>query len=220
MRPYLALGEVAGNCTCQVGVSLRDDRFTAGGSAFDGRPSPRRINCGASLPEERRPSPSGLARTPTLPKIGTVKTYRSLPILAIALALALSATVQAEESWQTDFKKAQEQAKADKKLLLVDFTGSDWCGWCIRLNKEVFSKPEFKEYANKNLVLLEIDFPRAKAQTESTKKQNQELATQYQIQGFPTIIVLNSQGRKVGELGYMQGGPSAFIAELEKLPKG
>jgi thioredoxin-related protein len=166
------------------------------------------------------PGPSGLARTPGLTNIEAVKTSRSLPILAIALALSLSATVQAEENWQTDLKKAQEQAKADKKLLLVDFTGSDWCGWCIRLNKEVFSKPEFKEYANKNLVLLEIDFPRAKAQTESIKHQNQELASQYQIQGFPTIIVLNSQGRKVGELGYMQGGPSAFIAELEKLPKG
>lgn len=138
----------------------------------------------------------------------------------MAFSLALSATLHAEPSWQTDFKKAQEQAKTDKKLLLVDFTGSDWCGWCIRLNREVFSKPEFQQYANKNLVLLEIDFPRAKAQTDSIKKQNEQLATQYQIQGFPTIIVLNGEGRKVGELGYMEGGPSAFIAQLEKLRKG
>jgi protein disulfide-isomerase len=149
-----------------------------------------------------------------------VKLHRSLFLLAIAATLVLPAVARAEPSWQTDYKKAQEQAKADKKLLLVDFTGSDWCGWCIKLNREVFSKPEFQEYANKNLVLLEIDFPRTKAQADSVKKQNERLATQYQIQGFPTVIVLNGEGRKVGELGYMEGGPSAFIAELEKLRKG
>src|SRR6202011_321292 len=105
------------------------------------------------------------------------------------------------------------------KLLLVDFTGSDWCGWCIKLNKEVFSKPEFKDYANKNLVLLEVDFPRRKQQSDAVRKQNEQLASEYQIQGFPTIVVLNGEGKKVGELYYMEGGPSAFIAEIEKLRK-
>jgi thioredoxin-related protein len=160
-----------------------------------------------------------LARSAALSEIETVKPYRSL-FLALACTMAISAAVQAEPSWQTDLKNAQEQAKSGKKLLLVDFTGSDWCGWCIKLHKEVFSKPEFQEYANKNLVLLEIDFPRAKAQADAIKKQNEQLATKYQIQGFPTIIVLNGEGQKVGELGYMEGGPSAFIAELEKLRKG
>ncbi len=155
-----------------------------------------------------------------MPEIGLVKTSRPLLLLAVAFSLALSSTLRAEPSWQTDYKKAQEQAKTDKKLLLVDFTGSDWCGWCIKLHREVFSKPEFQEYASKNLVLLEIDFPRAKTQVDSLKKQNEGLATQYQIQGFPTIVVLNGEGRKVGELGYMEGGPTAFIAELEKLRKG
>ena len=140
--------------------------------------------------------------------------------MAAALSFALVTPGRAEANWQTDYKMAQEKAKTDKKLLLVDFTGSDWCGWCIKLNREVFSKPEFQEYASKNLVLLEIDFPRAKAQSDSTKKQNEQLATQYQIQGFPTIVVLNGEGRKVGELGYMEGGAGAFIAQLEKLRKG
>ena len=140
--------------------------------------------------------------------------------MAVALCFACTPALQAELSWQTDYKKAQEQAKADKKLLLVDFTGSDWCGWCIRLNREVFSKAEFQEYASKNLVLVEIDFPRSKAQSDTLKKQNEQLAMQYQIQGFPTLVVLNSEGRVVGELGYMQGGPSVFIAQLEKLRKG
>jgi protein disulfide-isomerase len=149
-----------------------------------------------------------------------VKIHRGLLLLAVAVSFGCTPALQAEPKWQTDYKKAQEQAKADKKLLLVDFTGSDWCGWCIRLNREVFSQPEFQEYAKKNLVLVEIDFPRGKAQSDALKKQNEELAIQYQIQGFPTLVVLNSEGRVVGALGYMQGGPSAFIAELEKLRKG
>jgi protein disulfide-isomerase len=148
-----------------------------------------------------------------------VKNHLSFLALTLALILARPACAKAESNWQTDFKKAQEQAKADHKLLLVDFTGSDWCGWCIKLNREVFSKPQFQEYASKNLVLLEIDFPRSKAQSDMVKKQNEELAVHYQIQGFPTVIVLNGEGRKVGEFGYMQGGPEAFIAELEKLRK-
>ena len=104
--------------------------------------------------------------------------------------------------------------------MLMDFTGSDWCGWCIKLKKEVFSKPEFAEYASKNLVLMEVDFPRAKQLSASVKEQNENLAQHFNVQGFPTIVVLNADGKKVGELGYMEGGPTAFIAELEKLRKG
>ena len=93
------------------------------------------------------------------------------------------------------------------------------------LDRQVFSKPEFKDYASKNLVLLEIDFPRPggarwNAQPAALKKQNEQLAAQYQVFGFPTIVVLNGDGKIVGALGYMEGGPAPFIAELEKLPKG
>ena len=120
----------------------------------------------------------------------------------------------------TSYQAAQQEAKSQHKLLLMDFTGSDWCGWCIMLDKEIFSKPEFKEYASKNLVLLELDFPRRKEISAATMAQNQRLAMQYQIQGYPTIVVLDSNGKEVAQLGYMRGGPAAFIAELEKLPKG
>lgn len=149
-----------------------------------------------------------------------MKISQLIAAAAVVFALAAAPNARAEPSWLTDYKKAQEEAKAGKKLLLVDFTGSDWCGWCKILNKEVFSQPQFQEYASKNLVLLEIDFPKAKEQSVSLRKQNQELAGQYQIQGFPTVIVLNGDGKQVGELGYMPGGPEAFIAELEKLRKG
>ena len=125
----------------------------------------------------------------------------------------------AKSGWLTSFEQAQQEAKTNHKLMLMDFTGSDWCGWCIVLEKEVFSKPKFQEYASKNLVLLELDFPRAKAISKETLAQNEKLARQYGIQGFPTIVVLNSNGKQVAELGYIPGGPDAFIAELEKLPK-
>ena len=125
----------------------------------------------------------------------------------------------AELTWTTDLPKAIEKAKAEKKLVLIDFTGSDWCGWCIKLKDEVFSKPEFAEYAQKNLVPVEIDFPRKKQQSAELKKANAELAKKYGIRGYPTIVVLDGEGKKVGQLGYMKGGPKAFIGEVEKLKK-
>jgi protein disulfide-isomerase len=146
-----------------------------------------------------------------------VKNFISL-LLAIGLTL-ISITATAESSWVTDYKKAQEDAKASKKLMLLEFTGSDWCGWCMKLDREVFSTPEFQNYASRNLILVKLDFPRRRPQTEALKKQNEQLAQKYGIQGFPTIIVLNGQGEKVGEFGYMEGGPSPFLAKLETLPK-
>ena len=127
---------------------------------------------------------------------------------------------QAKPGWITSYEQGQQEAKASDKLMLLDFTGSDWCGWCKLLDKEIFSQPEFKEYASKNLVLVELDFPRVKEIAAATKKQNERLAIKYRVQGFPTIIVLNGDGKKVAEFGYMQGGPEAFIAQLEKLRKG
>ena len=132
-------------------------------------------------------------------------------------ALALLQAGAAELNWLTDLPKAQAQAKSENKLVMIDFTGSDWCPWCIKLNKEIFSTPDFAAYADKNLVPVEIDFPRKKQQTPELKKANQQLEKQYKIKGYPTVIVLNSQGKKVGELGYQAGGPKPFIAELEKL---
>jgi thioredoxin-related protein len=123
-------------------------------------------------------------------------------------------------SMSTSYEQGQQDAKANNKLVLLDFTGSDWCGWCVLLDREVFSKPQFKEYASKNLVLIEVDFPKRKAVPDALRTQNVVLARRYKIQGFPTIIVLNGDGQMVGELGYVKGGPAAFIAELEKLRKG
>ena len=126
----------------------------------------------------------------------------------------------AKPGWLTSYEEAQKEAQAKNKLLLMDFTGSDWCGWCIMLDKEVFSKAEFQEYAKKNLVLLELDFPRQKRMPPEVTAQNEKLAVKYGIQGFPTVVVFNSSGKPLGALGYTAGGPQAIIAQLERLRKG
>jgi protein disulfide-isomerase len=139
----------------------------------------------------------------------------------IALGLICAASARAELAWITDYKKAQDEAKASHKLVLVEFTGSDWCGYCFQLDRVIFSQPEFKDYANKNLVLVEIDFPRRKVQSAETKKQNAELAERYQVDGFPTLVVLNGEGKAVWRYdGLYTNGLAAFLAELDKVRKG
>jgi len=141
-------------------------------------------------------------------------------LLGTFAALALFSANAAESiTWLTDLPKAQAQAKLEKKLVMLDFTGSDWCGWCIKLNKEVFTQPEFAEYAKKNLVAVEVDFPSKKKLSTAQQQANDALSEKYKIRGYPTIVVLDSDGQKLGELGYMKGGPKAFIAALEKLKK-
>lgn len=119
--------------------------------------------------------------------------------------------------WDDDYEKSLAKGKTESKMVLLDFTGSDWCGWCIKLDKEVFSQKAFKDYAKDNLVLVELDFPQSKSQTKKLKEQNEKLSKEYNVQGYPTIIVLDSEGKKLGQLGYLEGGPDAFIAELNKL---
>ncbi|RYD60467.1 MAG: thioredoxin family protein [Verrucomicrobiaceae bacterium] len=121
--------------------------------------------------------------------------------------------------WETDFELAKQRAKDEKKDLLVDFTGTDWCGWCIKLKKEVFDQPAFQEYAKKHLIMVELDFPRKKVLPEKLKEQNKELAEKYEIQGYPTILLLNSKGREVARTGYQEGGPDKYIDHLKSLLK-
>ncbi len=165
-----------------------------------------------------------------LREVGYVNSCRSVVVvIAALLSLVAAAPLSAKPGWLTNFKEAQEQAKSGKKLVLLDFTGSDWCGWCIKLEREVFSKPEFKQYAEKNLVLMEIDFPKGKQLSSTERAQNEQLAMQYGIEGFPTIILVDGDGKKVGQLSYesalpentreMKASPEAFIASVEKLRK-
>ena len=152
--------------------------------------------------------------------LASVSCSKKEPTTAETKAESKSTAAAAKAGWLTNYAEAQKEAQAKNKLLLMDFTGSDWCGWCIMLDKEVFSKPEFKEYASKHLVLLELDFPRGKRLPPETAAQNEQLVQKYRISGFPTVVVFDSTGKPLGALGYQAGGAPAFIAELEKLRKG
>jgi len=145
-----------------------------------------------------------------------IKTMKARIIGLLAVCALLRAGAD-ELNWTTDLPKALAKAKAENKLVMMDFTGSDWCSWCMKLNKEIFSQPEFAQYASKNIVAVEVDFPRHKEMSDEQKQANAKLAKKYGIEGYPTVIVLNGDGKKVGELGYLEGGPKPFIGKLDEL---
>ena len=138
--------------------------------------------------------------------------FLSLPIVLVTAGPALGA------DWQNDYAKALETAKRENKRVFLDFTGSDWCGPCIQLRKRVFSRPEFINYAGKNLVLVEIDYPQRKKQSPALVKQNERLAKQFGIEekGYPTLVLLDPGGKIVRELSGYDGETAAdLIAWIE-----
>lgn len=137
--------------------------------------------------------------------------------LPMACGAGKSDAPAADSTWLTSATKASEEAKKASRLILADFTGSDWCGWCMKLKAEVFDTPEFKDWANKNLILLELDFPKAKKQDDATVKQNREMAQKYKVRGFPTIHFLKADGTSVGTMGYQEGGPKPWIEAAQKI---
>lgn len=118
--------------------------------------------------------------------------------------------------WLDNFENAKAAAKKGNKYILANFTGSDWCPWCMKLEKEVFNTPEFKKYANENLILFIADFPRKKVQSVEVKKQNEKLMKNYNVQGFPTVLLLTSDGETVFTTGYQAGGPKTYVGSLKK----
>ena len=122
--------------------------------------------------------------------------------------------------WHEDLDEAIAVSQKENKPIMLFFTGSDWCGWCIRLQNEVFFKPEFTTWANENVVLLELDFPRKKVQSKELRAQNAQLQKQFQVKGYPTIWFVNADKNSSGEVqltpigrtGYVKGGPAPWIA--------
>ena len=137
-------------------------------------------------------------------------------------AQALLPVSQESLVWQTDLMKAHDLSSTSKKPIFAFFTGSDWCGWCHKLQREVFAKPEFITWAKKNVVLLEVDFPRKKQLSPELAQQNSNLQQQFQVQGYPTIwMFVTSKDAKsgsfnlnpLGSLGY----PSGVVAGKEEI---
>lgn len=123
--------------------------------------------------------------------------------------------------WLTDYIKAIETAKSEKKLMLADFTGSDWCGWCKKIDGEFLSTNNFKSFAEKNVVLFKADFPIHIQQSEALKKQNKQLKDKFGIKGYPTILFINPFNEKIVETisGYKKISLANYITELETIVK-
>lgn len=138
----------------------------------------------------------------------------ALVLLASALALPLAA---AEPVWLTDLAQAKQEAAQGNKMILMNFTGSDWCFWCKKLRQEVFSSPDFTAFAQKNLALVEVDFPRTKQQTAELKAANATLKRDHApTDGFPTIVVLKRQADGSWKQIWKQVG--ARITDEKKAP--
>jgi protein disulfide-isomerase len=135
--------------------------------------------------------------------------------LILALLLLATVTARAELTWLTDLDEAKKVATKENKKLLVDFTGSDWCGYCIKLHKEVFDTPEFEKFA-KDFVLVELDFPKRKEQPAAEKTKNQAAQKKYSVNGFPTVLILSVGGKVLNRAeGYSpDSGPSAYLPQL------
>ena len=147
-------------------------------------------------------------------------------ILLVAIFLGSFAVEAQELKWETDINKATAVSNKTKKPMLLFFTGSDWCGWCIRLQKEVLKTPEFAAWAKENVVLVELDYPRKTPQTELIKAQNAGLQQTFGIQGFPTVYFATAKKKDgipsftgIGSTGYVAGGPAAWLAVADGILK-
>ncbi len=150
-------------------------------------------------------------------------------MIGLALVCLLATGVQAQ-SWvkkdaapakakgfQDDFAAAQKEAASLKQPIFIFFTGSDWCGWCMKLRGEVLDTKEFAKFAADNLVLFEADFPKGKKQTAAVKKQNDALAQKYGVRGYPTVVLADDTGKVLAQTGYQAGGAEAYIKHLKEL---
>ena len=154
------------------------------------------------------------------------KTMKNLlTVLLVAFSLNGFAQEKAPE-WHTDVNKAINLSIQSEKPLFLFFTGSDWCGWCKKLVREVFETQEFKTWAVKNAVLVELDFPKRTPISEDLRKQNRELAQMFGVRGYPTGWFVTPELKNgqvtfnnLGSQGYVRGGPGAWITGAKQILK-
>ncbi len=152
---------------------------------------------------------------------------RLLALCISFLALTVAPTLQAQSpssgqqqskiQWYTNYNQAVQAAQADKKPILLFFTGSDWCGWCKKMVSEVFSSPEFVQMAGNSFIFVDVDFPMNKQLPTELAQQNAQLKQKYGITGYPTIVIIDSNQNFVAETGYRPGGGKAFADYLKTL---
>lgn len=150
-------------------------------------------------------------------------------LILICLLLSGVISVEAQDlKWHTNLEEAVQLSEKSKKPLLLFFTGSDWCGWCIRLQNEVLKTSEFAAWAKDNVILVELDFPRRTAQADALKMQNAQMQQFFAVRGYPTIWFANATSDKatkkisfeqLGKTGYVAGGPSAWLQGANQILK-
>ena len=155
-----------------------------------------------------------------------INNMKNILLICTLFFSSLNLYSQDNDGWLINFDEAAKLSIKSGKPILANFTGSDWCGWCIRLNREVFVTPEFKNWASENVILLELDYPRRVQQTDEIKKQNQELQQFFQVRGYPTLHIFNvvitdgkTQITSLGKMGYLAGGPTPWIASANNYLK-
>tara|TARA_R110002096_G_scaffold44354_4_gene119233 strand:- start:22679 stop:23146 length:468 start_codon:yes stop_codon:yes gene_type:complete len=129
--------------------------------------------------------------------------------------------------WHTDMEKAIDVAIIENKKMLLFFTGSDWCGWCMKLQNEVLKTSGFEKWANENVVLVELDFPRRTPQDETIKVQNRQLQSLFQVRGYPSVYFVNPEKltdgkmnlNNLGKTGYIKGGASKWLEVANNIIK-
>ncbi len=136
-------------------------------------------------------------------------------VLATILLCGCNQKAVAEDQpdvWRADYDAALKQAAAENKYVLVSVSGLEWCGWCKALENEVFSKPEFIDYAKDNLICVLLNFNRSGHATNTEfAQQHEALLAKFNVQGFPTVIILNPKGKAVVRDGYQRGGPVKYV---------
>lgn len=155
-----------------------------------------------------------------------INNMKNILLICTLFFSSLNLYSQDNNGWLINFEEAAKLSIKSGKPILANFTGSDWCGWCIRLNREVFVTPEFKDWASENVILLELDYPRRQQQTDEIKKQNRELQQFFQVRGYPTLHIFNvvitdgkTQITSLGKMGYLAGGPTPWIASANNYLK-
>ena len=142
-------------------------------------------------------------------------------VAAAVSSYAAKVSKSVPKGWSEDFAAAQQTAQKENKLILLAFSGSDWCGWCVKMDKEVYSDKKFIQKAKEKFVLVMIDTPRNKEiLTKLAQRQNPTLTAKYSVRGFPCSVVVKPNGDEVKRFGgYQKGGPEAFLEKLNEVAK-
>ncbi|MCB0577701.1 MAG: thioredoxin family protein [Phaeodactylibacter sp.] len=149
-------------------------------------------------------------------KISTLLAF----LLLAAFAIAQGKYTAENEGWLVDIDQAYALSQKTGKPIMANFTGSDWCGWCKRLTANVFSQPEFKKWADNNVILLELDFPRRKQIPDEIRQQNHSLQQAFQVRGYPTVWVFNLEKNKDGQYAIEALGQTGYTPTVQQFTSG